>query len=161
MRILVNGAAGFIGLHLCELLIKQGHSVNGLDSINDYYHVNLKYARLKQLGIENEGELDFNILVRSSKYVYFSFIRAHLGDRQVLNRIFEESQFDVDCNLAAQARVPYSLENPEAYIDSKVVGIINKLKTYKEKFFCSKRKNSYSSFLTLNKPPLSRISEPS
>ncbi|MEQ8217983.1 MAG: NAD-dependent epimerase [Arenibacter sp.] len=126
MRILVTGAAGFIGFYVSKMLINQGHTVVGLDNINDYYDINLKYARLKELGIsrsdaEKFGQLSYN----ATNPISFSFVRLNLEDREALPELFKDQNFDVVCNLAAQAGVRYSLENPEAYIDSNVVGFLN------------------------------------
>lgn len=124
--ILVTGAAGFIGYHLCEALLKTGHKVIGLDNINDYYDVNLKYARLKQLGIALEDAQVFSDLCISNVHgSQMQFIRMYLEDREKLPKLFREFEFDVVCNLAAQAGVRYSLENPEAYIDSNINGFLN------------------------------------
>ena len=124
--ILVTGAAGFIGYHLCESLIKMGHSVIGLDNINDYYDVNLKYARLNELGINREKAEVFNTLSSSTLHItQMQFIRMHLDDREALPKLFNELNFELVCNLAAQAGVRYSLNNPEAYIDSNISGFLN------------------------------------
>jgi len=119
----VTGAGGFIGFHLSKKLIERGDSVVGLDNVNDYYDVNLKYARLNLLGIEKDKIID-NQLINSS-FSNFSFIKTDLSDRENMNRLFESEKFDAVCNLAAQAGVRYSIENPHAYIDSNVVGFMN------------------------------------
>lgn len=124
-KILVTGAAGFIGYHLCEKLISLGHTVVGLDNINDYYDINLKYARLKKMGIEAEKAVEWNILSTSSSSNKISFVRMNIEDRVSLPMLFQKEQFDAVINLAAQAGVRYSIENPEAYIDSNIVGFLN------------------------------------
>lgn len=125
MNILVTGAAGFIGFFVCKSLLAKGHQVVGLDNINDYYDPKLKFARLKELGIENKGASKFNQLKVSSSFPNFSFIRLNLEDKEGLTDLFASADFEVVCNLAAQAGVRYSLENPQAYIDSNIVGFLN------------------------------------
>ncbi|RXG25993.1 NAD-dependent epimerase [Leeuwenhoekiella marinoflava] len=125
MKVLVTGAAGFIGFHFCKFLLDQGHKVVGLDNVNDYYNVDLKYDRLKELGIPRFQAEVFNIPVPSDLDSNFSFIRANLEDAETLNRVFKSEQFDQVCNLAAQAGVRYSIENPSVYVSSNVVGFLN------------------------------------
>ena len=124
MKILVTGTAGFIGFHLAKKLLELGHEVIGYDNINDYYDVNLKYARLNELGI-NTDEVKENVLVQSSTYAKHKFIKSNLENAEVMNKLFEDEKFDAVCNLAAQAGVRYSIENPHAYIQSNVVGFMN------------------------------------
>ncbi|MDG2412036.1 MAG: NAD-dependent epimerase [Halioglobus sp.] len=109
MQILVTGAAGFIGYHLSEKLLARGNRVMGLDNLNDYYDVSLKEARLERL----------------RRQEHFTFVKADLRDRDALNELFEATRFDAVINLAAQAGVRYSLENPHAYIDSNIIGFTN------------------------------------
>lgn len=123
-KILVTGTAGFIGFHLAKKLLELGYEVVGLDNINDYYDVNLKYARLAELGIDKDLLIE-TLPIVSTKYPKHKFIKASLEDTQSIYNIFENEKFDTVCNLAAQAGVRYSLENPHAYIQSNVVGFMN------------------------------------
>ncbi len=124
MKILVTGTAGFIGFHLSKKLIDRGDSVFGLDSINDYYDVNLKYGRLLEKGIDRKS-ISYNKKVGSKKYSNYQFIKLNLEDKENIYKLFREEKFDKVVNLAAQAGVRYSLENPHAYIDSNIVGFTN------------------------------------
>jgi UDP-glucuronate 4-epimerase len=128
MKILVTGTAGFIGFHLAKKLLERGDTVVGLDNINDYYDVNLKYGRLNELGISREDiEQDNSTFkIHNSKlYSNHTFYKTDLSDREAIEKIFETGKFDAVVNLAAQAGVRYSLENPHAYIQSNVVGFLN------------------------------------
>jgi len=129
MKILVTGAAGFIGFHLSKFLLQRGDEVVGLDNINDYYDVNLKYDRLKELGVVSPKEEEMGY---SSYYENYRFMKADISDRETIDRLFEEEKFDAVCNLAAQAGVRYSLENPHIYIQSNVVGFMNILEACRQ-----------------------------
>lgn len=124
MKILVTGTAGFIGYHLAKRLLQRGDTVVGIDSINDYYDVGLKYARLNNTGIAF-SELEYAQPVCSKKYPNYTFIKLDLLDKKQLERCFRLYKFDAVCNLAAQAGVRYSLTNPEVYIDSNIKGFLN------------------------------------
>lgn len=124
MKVLVSGAAGFIGFNLCRFLLENGYKVVGLDSLNSYYDVRLKLDRLSELGI-SEGEVLKNSFTSSSKYPAFNFLKGQIEDSNLLEEMFLSEAFDVVINLAAQAGVRYSIENPSAYIQSNIVGFLN------------------------------------
>ena len=124
MKILVTGAAGFIGFHVVRCLLERGDDVVGLDNINDYYDVNLKYARLAETGIDKEN-IEYGKLVRGKRYPLYRFIKLNLEDREELPKLFERERFERVVNLAAQAGVRYSIENPWAYVDSNITGFLN------------------------------------
>jgi UDP-glucuronate 4-epimerase len=111
LKILVTGAAGFIGMHTAKRLLDRGDEVIGIDNINDYYDVRLKYARLEQL----------------KPFPNFTFIKMDIADREVMEKLFAEHKFPRVIHLAAQAGVRYSLQNPHAYIQSNIVGFMNVL----------------------------------
>ena len=125
MNILVTGAAGFIGYFLSRRLLDMGHSVTGIDEINDYYSPRLKTARLARLGVT--GETDYAVCAQSASHPGFRFVRLRLEDREGLEKLFAEGAFDVAVNLAGQAGVRYSLENPFSYVESNVYGFVNLL----------------------------------
>ena len=150
MKILVTGTAGFIGYFLAKKLLERGDEVVGLDNINDYYDVNLKYARLNELGI-NKDEVKENQLTTSSIYPKHKFVKMDLADTANIYRLFEEEKFDAVCNLAAQAGVRYSIQNPHAYIQSNVVGFMNILEACRHNDVKNLAYASSSSVYGLNK----------
>ncbi len=109
MKILLTGAAGFIGMHVCERLLARGDEVVGVDDLNDYYDVSLKEARLARL----------------QPHPRFRFVRVNIADRTAIAKLFDEEKPSHVINLAAQAGVRYSLQNPHAYVDSNLVGFVN------------------------------------
>lgn len=123
MKILVTGGAGFIGYHLSKKLLEYKHDVVGIDNINDYYDINLKYGRLDDLGI-NRHSVEPQRTVSSSVYDSYKFAKYDLTDSALMD-FFKVEEFDVVVNLAAQAGVRYSIENPGAYVESNIVGFAN------------------------------------
>ncbi|WP_421939504.1 NAD-dependent epimerase [Pedobacter sp.] len=126
MKILITGTAGFIGFHLAQRLLQRGDTVVGIDNINDYYDVNLKYARLAHTGIP-QSEIAYGVPVQSKVYDNYTFIKLDICDKTTLEKCFKDNQFDAVCNLAAQAGVRYSLTNPDAYIEANIKGFLNVL----------------------------------
>ncbi len=124
MKILITGAAGFIGFYAVEKLLEKGHSIIGIDNINDYYSTDLKIARLRQTGIDVDP-IVYNQAIDSTLYKNYRFIKLNLEDRENLEAIFKKEHFDVVLNLAAQAGVRYSIHNPYSYIQSNIVGFLN------------------------------------
>ncbi|MDW7695956.1 NAD-dependent epimerase/dehydratase family protein [Flammeovirgaceae bacterium SG7u.111] len=122
-KVLITGTAGFIGSHLAHKLADLGHEVVGLDAINEYYDVNLKYGRLERQGIEVKNIVDGELIKGSGN---ISFIKLALEEsKEKMYELFESEKFDYVINLAAQAGVRYSLQVPEAYVDSNVSGFLN------------------------------------
>ena len=123
-RILITGTAGFIGFHLVRSLLRSDYDIFGLDNINDYYEVDLKYGRLAETGITRD-HIVYNRMVPSKLSDRYYFIRLNLEDKENILALFERYRFDVVVNLAAQAGVRYSFTNPDAYIGSNVEGFLN------------------------------------
>ena len=123
MRILITGAAGFIGSHLMRRLAERGAEVLGLDNINDYYPVEMKYGRLEECGFVKP--FITKSVVNSTVYPNAHFIRMDLCDKMAIDTVFREGKFDVVVNLAAQAGVRYSITNPYAYLHSNLDGFLN------------------------------------
>ena len=125
-KILVTGAAGFIGFNLVKKLLERGDEIVGLDNINDYYDVNLKFGRLAETGISvSNDDSSWGKFTKSEKYPNYKFVRLNLEDKNALEKLFQDEKFDKVCNLAAQAGVRYSLTNPDAYINSNIIGFLN------------------------------------
>jgi len=133
MKILVTGTAGFIGFHLAKRLLEIGDEVVGLDCINDYYDRRVKYGRLEQVGLNVEAIKDEDlssskiVLHNSQLFPNYKFVKMNLENRANIQKLFAQEKFDKVMNLAAQAGVRYSIENPYAYIDSNIIGFINLL----------------------------------
>ena len=124
MKILLTGIAGFIGFHVAKKLIEDGHEVIGIDNINNYYDVNLKFDRLNELGI-SRLKLDKYDFVISDCFPKLKFIRVSLENSDKIASLFKTEQFDLVCHLAAQAGVRHSIENPHCYVESNIVGFLN------------------------------------
>ncbi|EDM38341.1 putative udp-glucuronic acid epimerase [Pedobacter sp. BAL39] len=124
MKVLVTGTAGFIGFHVAKYLLERGDEVVGIDNINDYYDVSLKYRRLEETGI-TKGDIHYGELLQSSRYENYHFAKLDITDHGRLKKIFKGCHFDAVCHLAAQAGVRYSLSNPKAYVDANIVGFLN------------------------------------
>jgi UDP-glucuronate 4-epimerase len=124
MKLLITGTAGFIGFHLVNRLVNEGYDIIGLDNINSYYDVNLKYKRLQVTGIKKE-EIEYNRIVRSTLFPNYRFIKLNLEDDSNISELFRKEKFDKVYHLAAQAGVRYSIENPRSYINSNIVGFLN------------------------------------
>ncbi len=121
-KVLVTGSAGFIGMHASLQLVDLGYEVVGLDNVNEYYEVELKFARLKEQGIEKENIAYGKVITGKEN---LKFIKLDIEDKEGILTLFENEKFDFVINLAAQAGVRYSLENPYAYIESNITGFLN------------------------------------
>jgi len=124
MKILITGVAGFIGFHLAKKLLEGDNEIIGVDNINSYYDISYKYKRLEILGI-NTVNIQTNTLEKSSKYLNFNFYKTDICNEIIIQSIFEKQNFNIVIHLAAQAGVRYSLENPNEYILSNIVGFHN------------------------------------
>ena len=124
MKILVTGTAGFIGFHLAKLLLENGHQVIGIDNINDYYDVKLKFARLAETGIDANEARELT-MVQSKTYPNYRFMKLDISNKDDVFSLFEIEHPDCVFNLAAQAGVRFSLEQPNTYIQSNVTGFLN------------------------------------
>lgn len=120
-KILITGAAGFIGFHVAKALVLKGNEVIGIDNLNNYYDVSLKISRLAELGIK-QSEFEYN---REYKNDNFSFIKLDISDQKNIERLFDKNKFDIVINIAAQPGVRYSIVNPHAYSESNLVGFLN------------------------------------
>lgn len=126
--ILITGIAGFIGFSLAKKIALEGYNIIGIDNLNSYYDVNLKYARLKELGFNfpNNEEIGTSDLLPNIK-----FIKISIEDKQEIEKLFSENKIDIVVNLAAQAGVRYSISNPDVYIQSNIVGFSNLIEASK------------------------------
>ncbi|AGA80016.1 NAD-dependent epimerase [Echinicola vietnamensis] len=131
MKYLVTGTAGFIGFHVALKLLERGDEVIGVDSINDYYDVNLKYGRLEASGISRH-EIGTGKYVRSAVYGNYTFVKFDLADKALLFELMAANKVDVVIHLAAQAGVRYSLEHPDAYVQANIQGFLNVLEACRQ-----------------------------
>ena len=121
-NILVTGSAGFIGANLVKRLFKEmtEGTIIGLDNLNNYYDVSLKEYRLRELETLYEA-----VIAGSTRNLHYGFVKGSIADKDLVNKLFTEHKFDIVVNLAAQAGVRYSIENPDAYIESNILGFYN------------------------------------
>ncbi len=130
MRVLITGVAGFIGFHLVKCLLQKNYEIIGIDNINAYYDIRLKFSRLEQLGIE-QNRISEEAVIESKIYPGFRFVKLNIADYEALEKIFSGFRFDMVIHLAAQAGVRYSLEKPDIYIKSNILGFYNILELSK------------------------------
>jgi UDP-glucuronate 4-epimerase len=123
-KILITGSAGFIGFHTSIRFLEEGYEVVGIDNINNYYNVNLKYGRLCKTGIESK-KVEWGKTLKSIKYENYTFYRMSIEETKNVRKLFDDYKFDLVIHLAAQAGVRYSLVNPHTYIDSNIKGFLN------------------------------------
>lgn len=124
MKILVTGTAGFVGFHVVKQLIERGFDVVGLDNMNAYYDVQLKLDRLRETGID-PSVIEYNKPTISDFTPNYRFFQLNLEDTPAITRLFETEKFDIVCHLAAQAGVRYSIDNPQVYVESNILGFFN------------------------------------
>jgi UDP-glucuronate 4-epimerase len=124
MKILVTGTAGFVGFHLVKRLAERGFNVVGLDNLNAYYDVQLKLDRLRETGID-PSVIEYKKPIVSDLYANYRFFQLNLEDTHAINHLFETEKFDIVCHLAAQAGVRYSIDNPQVYVESNILGFFN------------------------------------
>ena len=129
MRILITGTAGFIGYHLTQTLLLANHDVVAIDNLNDYYDTNLKYDRIKNLGVQNPSLGEHH---QSEKYQNFHFVYGNIDNASLVDELFTIYRPEFVINLAAQAGVRYSITNPDVYISSNIVGFFNILNSCKK-----------------------------
>lgn len=124
MKILVTGAAGFIGFHAVKHFAGNGNQVVGVDNLNNYYDVELKYARLHETGIEKES-IRNHLAAQSTEYSAYRFFKADIQEKEFIDELFATEKFDVVCHLAAQAGVRNSIQNPYEYVNTNILGFLN------------------------------------
>ena len=152
MKLLVTGAAGFIGYHLTKRLAKENHTISCIDNINDYYDVDLKYGRLASLGFSSDTlkSQQTDGFISSSRFPLLRFSKMDLCNAGHVTKLFENSGFDIVLHMAAQAGVRYSLVNPHSYISSNVLGFLNLLESLRLNPSCRLVYASSSSVYGLN-----------
>jgi len=153
MKILITGSAGFIGFHTVKKYAESGYDIVGLDNINNYYATSLKYDRLNESGIDS-GKILYNEVVASTVWNNYRFVQLNLEDTENVNALFKAEQFDLVIHLAAQAGVRYSLENPNSYIQSNIVGFTNILESCRHNKIATLIYASSSSVYGLSEKPL-------